>query len=338
MICSSLQVPINFIGYTIKISIQEVQLLSSRPLRWYDTLTINAYFFGLTTLSQTMTPLIIPLLVQQFVGPGRQGGYYGNIRLWSLMTALLVQSLMGMLSDRSSSRRGRRRPFIFIGTLGIVATLLGVSLTVGLEGETGYWLLFAIVILMMVAANTAHGAAQGLIPDLVPENRRGVYSGIKALLEVPLPVIVVSLIIGGLVADGEILTALLVAIGLIVLAMAITMFAPEKPLQVAPPPLNITPFFRLVIMTGVFTLIILGIGGMVQQAGRLLVNASLGVSLGVMGLIGFLGMVTAVVASRCFGEPLLIHASSFPLSSVLLFFGPSLFPAFTGLPRYYDLC
>jgi len=32
----------------------EVQFLSSRPLRWYDTLTINAYFFCLTTLSQTM--------------------------------------------------------------------------------------------------------------------------------------------------------------------------------------------------------------------------------------------------------------------------------------------
>jgi MFS family permease len=217
-----------------------------------------------------------------------------------MMTALLVQSLMGMLSDRSTSRWGRRRPFIFIGTLGIVATLLGVGLTVGLEGETGYWILFSIIILMMVAANTAHGAAQGLIPDLVPENRRGLYSGIKALLEVPLPVIVVSLVIGGLVTDGEILAALLVAIGMIVLAMIITLFAPERPLQETPPPLNITPFARLVVMTGVFTVIILGIGLMVQQAGRLLENASLGVSLGAMGLIGFLGMVTAMAAGVYF--------------------------------------
>src|SRR5262249_31671017 len=32
------------------------------------------------------------------------------------------------------------------------------------------------------------------------------------------------------------------------------------------------------------------------------------------------GVVTAVVASRCFGKPYLIHCSSFPLSFVLLLF------------------
>ena len=39
-----------------------------KPLRWYDSLTINIYFFGLTLRAQTLTPLILPLLVQQFVG------------------------------------------------------------------------------------------------------------------------------------------------------------------------------------------------------------------------------------------------------------------------------
>lgn len=279
---------------------QQVSLLSSRPLHWYDTLTINACFFGLTTLSQTMTPLIVPLLVQQFVGAGRQGAYYGNIRLWSLMTALLVQSLMGMLSDRSASRWGRRRPFIFVGTLAIVATLLFVGMTIGFQDETGYWILFLIVLLMMVAANTAHGAAQGLIPDLVPESRRGVYSGIKALLEVPLPVIVVSLTIGRLVANDRLLDALLVAIALIMLAMVITMFAPEKPLQGKSATLNIAPFIRLVMMTALFTGIILGIGLLVQWVGRSLADANLGTALGVMGVLGFLGMVVAVAAGVYF--------------------------------------
>lgn len=291
-------------------SSQEVQLLSSRPLRWYDTLTINAIFFGLTTLSQTMTPLIVPLLVQQFVGLNRQGAYYGNIRLWSLMTALLVQSLMGLLSDRNPARWGRRRPFILVGTLGIIASVLGVGLTTGFEGETGYWLLFFIILLMMVAANTAHGAAQGLIPDLVPENQRGVYSGIKALLEVPLPVIVVSLIIGRMVADGELLDALLAASGLILLAMIITMFAPEKPLQGTPPPLNIAPFIRLVVMTALFTLIILGIGQLVRLAGSLIINVNLGAALGVMGVLGFIGMLIAVAAGVYFSIQVGIGSSA----------------------------
>ena len=36
---------------------------SRRPLRWYDLITLNAYFLGLSTLSQTLTPLVVPLLV-----------------------------------------------------------------------------------------------------------------------------------------------------------------------------------------------------------------------------------------------------------------------------------
>jgi MFS family permease len=285
-------------------------MLSSRPLRWYDTLTINASFFGLTTLSQTMTPLIVPLLVQQFVGPGRQGAYYGNIRLWSLMTALLVQSLMGMLSDRNASRWGRRRPFILTGSLGIVATLLLVGLTVGMQDETGYWILFFIILLMMVASNTAHGAVQGLIPDLVPENRRGVFSGIKALLEVPLPVIVVSLTIGRMVAQGELIAALLTAIGLILFTTIVTLFAPEKPLAGTPPPLNIAPFLRLMLMTALFTTIILGIGQLVRWAGGLLAGAGIGTGLGVMGLLGFIGMLTAVAAGVYFSVNIGVGASA----------------------------
>jgi MFS family permease len=285
-------------------------MLSSRPLRWYDTLTINASFFGLTTLSQTMTPLIVPLLVQQFVGPGRQGAYYGNIRLWSLMTALLVQSLMGMLSDRNKSRWGRRRPFILTGSLGIVATLLLVGLTVGMQDETGYWILFFIILLMMVASNTAHGAVQGLIPDLVPENRRGVFSGIKALLEVPLPVIVLSLTIGRMVAQGELIAALLTAIGLILFTTIITLFAPERPLAGTPPPLNIAPFLRLVLMTALFTTIILGIGQIVRWAGGLLAGARIGTGLGVMGLLGFIGMLTAVAAGVYFSVNIGVGASA----------------------------
>jgi MFS family permease len=281
-------------------SSSEGPVLSSRHLRWYDALTINANFFGLTTLSQTMTPLVIPLLVQQFVGVGRQGAYYGNIRLWSLMTALLVQSLMGSLSDRCTSRWGRRRPFIFVGTLGIVVTLLLVGLTVGIETEAGYWILFIIILLMMVASNTSQGAQQGLIPDLVPVSQRGAYSGVKALLEAPLPIIVVSLIIGRSVAQGRITSALLTVIALLLLAMMITMFAPEKRLHSVSQPINLTPFLRLVLMTALFTGLILGTSQLIRWAGRGLSKAGPGVALNGMGVLGLLGMLLVIGAGVYF--------------------------------------
>ena len=62
-----------------------------RIIRWYDYITINIYFFGLTALSQTMTPLIIPLFVQNFVGEANQGRFYGNIRLITLKENHIVR-------------------------------------------------------------------------------------------------------------------------------------------------------------------------------------------------------------------------------------------------------
>jgi len=88
-----------------------------QTLRWYDYITINIYQFGLSTVSQTLAPLVVPLLVQQFVGEAQKATYYGNIRLWGLMLALLAQAMWGLVSDHSTARWGRRRPFILGGTL-----------------------------------------------------------------------------------------------------------------------------------------------------------------------------------------------------------------------------
>ena len=267
----------------------------NRLVHWYDYITINVYFLGLTTLSQTFG-LVFPLLVQMFVGEASKGTYYGIFRLWTLMVALLVQAMMGMLSDRSTFRWGRRRPFIFIGTLADLVFIIAVGFTVGLEGMSGFWLLFALGILLQISSNTAQGAQQGLIPDLVPEDKRGRFSGVKAILELPLPLILVSFTVGKLVSAGNIWGGLLVGIAVIVFAMILTMLVPEQPLKVAPPKLDWAPFLRLLVMTGVFTTIILGVGQIVQVVGAWLarLDSPVPVLFIVVGLLGILAMGTAV--------------------------------------------
>jgi len=111
-----------------------------KRMRWYDYITYNIYWLGLTTVSQTMTPLVLPLLVQQFVGEEGKGTFFGTLRLWTLMVALLVQALAGMLSDRSTLRWGRRRPFILLGTLVDLVFIAAIGFSASLEGMTGYWL------------------------------------------------------------------------------------------------------------------------------------------------------------------------------------------------------
>jgi len=265
-----------------------------KRIRWFDYITVNIYWLGLTTLSQTVTPLVFPLLVQKFVGEEGKGTFFGTLRLWTLMVALLVQALMGMLSDHSTLRWGRRRPFILLGTLADLVFLAAVGFSAGLEGMTGYWFLFAMAILLQFSSNVAHGAVQGLIPDLVPEDRRGRFSGIKAVFEVPVPVILVAFAVGPLIAKGNMWGGLLVAMGILALTMLITMLVREEPLRESSP-LDWAPFLRLLLMTALFTAIILGMGEIVKGVGRLAEGvSSTTVLIFIMGAVGLVGMAIAV--------------------------------------------
>ncbi len=265
-----------------------------RAIRWYDYITVNIYFFGLTTLAQTCG-LVFPLLIQQFVGETQKATYFGTLRLWTLMMALLVQAFMGMLSDRSKLRWGRRRPFIFLGTLLDLVFITAIGALASASGLTGYILLFVFAMLLQFSSNMAHGAEQGLIPDLVPEQQRGRFSAVKTLLEVPIPLILVALTIGKLISAGNMWGALLAAMAILVAAMLLTMLVPENRLEEELPPIDWQPFLRLVVMTGAFTLVILGVGQVVQWLGSFLKSLP-GLELKVisMGLVGLLGMALSV--------------------------------------------
>ena len=262
-----------------------------RPVHWYDYITINIYYLGLTTLSQT-SGLITPLLVQDFVGEEFKATFYGNLRLWSLMTALLVQAGIGILSDRSASRFGRRRPFIFVGTILALIFFSGIGLSIGMDGLSGYWFLFIVALALQFSASVGSSAQQGLIPDLVPEDKRGRFSGVKAILELPIPLLLVFLIVARSIDGGNIWGALIVTMVVLLVTMLITMLVPEKPLAIHPPPLDWTPFLRLLLMTGLFTAIILGMGNFLQLIGRAIAGISspsaLFVSIGVIGLTAML--------------------------------------------------
>jgi MFS family permease len=268
----------------------------ARPIRWYDYITLNIFFLGLTVLSQT-NGLVFPLLVQQFVGEAQKGARYGALRLWTLMVALLMQALWGMLSDHSALRWGRRRPFIFGGAIGALFCVAAIGLTTGMAGMAGFWVFFGIALLLSVTANAAQAAQQALIPDLAPADKQGRFSGVKAIFEVPLPLILVSFTIARLVAGGDLWAGLGAAMAVLAITMAITMFVPETPPAQKPERLNWQPFLRLLLMTALFTIIILGAGAAVGWLGELLkVAAAIPVQAALMGLAGLLAMVAAVAA------------------------------------------
>jgi MFS family permease len=267
-----------------------------RKIRWYDYITINIFYFALTARSQTLTPLILPLLVQSFMGDEIKGAAYGNMRLWALMIAVLMQGLMGILSDRSTSRFGRRRPFILIGGVTEVFVFIGIGVIAAtLDGATGYWVLFATYILSMLSSNTGHAAVQGLIPDIVPEEKHGRFAGFKAFFELPAPLIFVSFVITKTVENENLWGAILILSAVVLISTAITMFAPEKPIKEPPYEMDWKPILRLVVMTAVFTAVILGAGSVVNYFNQLAVGLPDVTALIVTATVGILGMLVAVV-------------------------------------------
>ncbi|MBN1267056.1 MAG: MFS transporter [Anaerolineales bacterium] len=273
----------------------QTPLQTSRSLRWYDYFTINFNWFALTTRGQTLTPIVIPLLVQQFVGESVKGAYLGQIRLWALMAALLMQALMGMLSDRSRSRWGRRRPFIVTGILLELVVLVLIGLSAGLDGMTGYWVLFGLYFLSMLASNISHAATQPLIADLVPKDKRGMYSGIKAVLELPLPLIFVSFVVSRMITQGNLWGALLSVMGVLLVSLLVSLGIPERKPDFEPDPFDWQPVLRLLGMTAMFTAIILGSSWVVNVVIRQTVDLAGGSILWLVGAAGLAGMSVAIV-------------------------------------------
>ena len=265
---------------------------AQRKLHWYEHIFVNINWVALTLRSQVLAGLVVPLLVQVFVGEQQKGSYFGTIRLWALMVAVLTQALFGLLSDRFRSRWGRRRPFVVIGTLLEVVLIMSMAWIAGLSGMTGYTVLFVVYILSMVTSNLSQGGTQGLIPDVVPPEQRGFTSGVKMLLEIPLPLVLVGLVIAPMVSAGNMIGALVATCVAMLLCMALTLPVREKSTADAPAsPLDWRPLLSLVLMTVVFTVIILGLGQVVRFAVSALGNASRLT----FGAIGVLAMLLAVV-------------------------------------------
>ena len=151
---------------------------SPKEFRLIDYARITIFGLAMTALWSSLHSIILPLRIADFIPAGKQATYLGLLTVTGLILAIVVQPIAGAISDRSGFRLGRRRPYILIGAIATLAFLPGI-------GWAGSWpVLFAIYYLLQISANTALGPYLAFIPDLVPEERRGLASGVKGLLEI----------------------------------------------------------------------------------------------------------------------------------------------------------
>jgi MFS family permease len=266
-----------------------------KRLHWYDYITINLFWLGLNIRNTALGSIFMPYLVSIFAPEDIKNTALGAMRSAGLVIAMLVQPAAGLLSDRSTSRFGRRRPYILIGALFDCLFLAAIALS-----QT-YWALLIAVLLIQFSSNISHGPLQGLIPDLVPEDQRGRASAIKAIMEL-LPVILVGLTIAKMVGAGALDAAIFVTgVSLLIVTLITVIFVKETRLPEKPTTPFWPPMFRVLGMLGGIAIgavagMIGGgvVGGMAWLITLLFGSQSIAVSVGI-GVGGAVAMIVAVV-------------------------------------------
>jgi MFS family permease len=132
---------------------------------------LSLYWVAIGYLWNSLTALILPQMILQFVGQAHEGVAASFLKSLGTLVAIIWQPIVGGVSDRTVTRWGRRRPFIAAGTGGDLLFLAGIALS------GSYWWVVVFYFLLQFASNTAQAPYQGLLPDVVPEAQRGEASG-----------------------------------------------------------------------------------------------------------------------------------------------------------------
>jgi MFS family permease len=131
-------------------------------------------WFGIWMAQLTPIQLLLPLQITEQLGTAEwldNVVAFGVISAIAGVCAIFAFPISGALSDRTTSRFGRRRPWILGGMLLFAISLGLLGFQTSLVGVGVFWSLALIGFCVLTAAITA------TISDQVPVNQRGIVSG-----------------------------------------------------------------------------------------------------------------------------------------------------------------
>src|SRR5918995_1092311 len=137
--------------------------------------TLSIYWLGILTIWGGLDNVVIP---QQLLDMDRAsaGTRQAVIAAVAVIAPILIQPTIGVISDYTMTRWGRRKPYIVIGTV------LDVVFIVALAGSNTFLALVAFYFLLQLSSNFAQGPFQGYVPDLVPASQVGLASGLMGMM------------------------------------------------------------------------------------------------------------------------------------------------------------
>lgn len=160
-----------------------IDLASERPTRHLPTaqlVRMSLYWLGLSAIWAGLTIILGGrLLFDGLVADeGAVGAALLRMTIAGSLIAIVVQPTVGAISDYTASRWGRRKPYIFVGTVLDVVFLVGIAVSNELVA------IAAFIAMLQFSSNFAQGPFQGYVPDLVPQPQVGVASALVGMMQV----------------------------------------------------------------------------------------------------------------------------------------------------------
>lgn len=145
-------------------------------LNYARTLLIGFAFMSISAFWQLYDSIIPKILTYSF---GVEPTARGVIMAMDNVLALVLLPLFGVLSDRCSTKLGKRTPFILFGTAGAIAAMM----TMSLAADRVNFIMFVVALgLALVAMGTYRSPAVALMPDLTPPALRSKANAIINLM------------------------------------------------------------------------------------------------------------------------------------------------------------
>lgn len=151
------------------------RIAAGPPLPLAQLLSLSVYWFGIQTIWAGLGIVVLPGRFDD-LNHAMAGTMVAAAVAVGAIAPILIQPTVGVISDYTVTRWGRRKPYIVIGTL------LDMAFLAGLAFSNGFVAIIAFYFLLQVSSNFAQGPFQGYVPDLVPARQVGLASGLMGLM------------------------------------------------------------------------------------------------------------------------------------------------------------
>ena len=188
--------------------------------------TLSVYWLGIQTIWGGLNITIIPGRLDD-LSRDTQGTLLAIIMLAGAIAPIIIQPTVGVISDYTVTRWGRRKPYIVAGSLLDVVFLAGIAL------NNDFVAMVAFYFLLQVSSNFAQGPFQGYVPDLVPARQVGLASGLMGLMLTLGTIVGVGIATVGGIIDNVVLATL--ALGVVEVVTMVILVATVDEGREGPP-------------------------------------------------------------------------------------------------------